>query len=359
MKQILQRWIRRYFSDPQVMILILILAVGFVVVSLFGRMLAPVFVAVILSVLLDGIVNYLDRSGIRRETLVYLVFTLFVVVFTGLLLIVLPLTWRQVGELIRDLPGMAAMIRDMLSDLPRRYPGVITEELIGRVLSILSEEVQGLGGDIIKLSVISARGVVEIIVYLVLVPFLVFFMLKDKRLILDWLSGFIPEEHGLAVLVWDEVYDQFFNYLRGKVLEILFVWAINYAAFAIIGLKYSVILSMFVGIAVLVPYIGAAVMFIPVFLTAFFQWGTGAQTIWTVLAYMVLHALDGNLAAPLLLSRVVRIHPVAIIVAILIFGGLWGFWGLVFAIPLATLMHAVIRAWRDTASPVDGDLRGE
>jgi putative permease len=116
---------------------------------------------------------------------------------------------------------------------------------------------------------------------------------------------------------------------------------------------------MFVGIAVLVPYIGAAVMFIPVFLTAFFQWGTGAQTIWTVLAYMVLHALDGNLAAPLLLSRVVRIHPVAIIVAILIFGGLWGFWGLVFAIPLATLMHAVIRAWRDTASPVDGDLRGE
>ncbi|HPC47111.1 MAG TPA: AI-2E family transporter, partial [Deltaproteobacteria bacterium] len=110
-----------------------------------------------------------------------------------------------------------------------------------------------------------------------------------------------------------------------------------------------VILSLFVGIAVLVPYVGAAVMFIPVTLVAFFQWGFGSHTIWTVIAYIVLHALDGNIVAPLLLSKVVRIHPIGIITAILIFGGLWGFWGLVFAIPLATLIHSVFKAWVKSA----------
>ncbi|HOJ13494.1 MAG TPA: AI-2E family transporter [Deltaproteobacteria bacterium] len=349
MKHVLRRWLRRYFSDPQVLILILILVAGFVVFSLFSRMLAPVLVAVVLSVLLDSLITWLMRFNVRRETLVYLVFLLFVFVFVDLLLIVLPLVWRQVSELIRDLPGMVSTIKATVSTLPQKYPGVITEETVDRALAILSEEIEGIGGGIVKLSVVSAKGVVEIVVYLVLVPFLVFFMLKDKKLILDWLSGFIPEERGLAVLVWDEVYDQFFNYLRGKVLEIMFVWAINYAAFAALGLKYSVILSMLVGLAVLVPYIGAAVMFVPVVLVAFFQWGLGAHTTWTVIAYLALHALDGNLVAPLLLSRVVRIHPVAIIVAILVCGGLWGFWGLVFAIPLATLMHAVLRAWKGTA----------
>jgi len=149
--------------------------------------------------------------------------------------------------------------------------------------------------------------------------------------------------------VGKEVYDQFFNYLRGKILEILFVWLMNYLALAIIGLKYSIIISLFIGLAVLVPYVGAAVMFIPVALLAFFQWGISANLLYTVIAYLILHALDGYLIAPLLLSKVVKIHPVAIIISILVFGGIWGFWGLVFAIPLATLLQAVLKAWIDTA----------
>ncbi len=86
-------------------------------------------------------------------------------------------------------------------------------------------------------------------------------------------------------------------------------------------------------------------MFLPVGLIAFFQWGISPELTKTIIAYAIIQLIDGNILVPLLLSGVVNIHPVAIIVAVLVFGGLWGIWGLFFAIPLATLVHAVIKTW--------------
>jgi putative permease len=100
-----------------------------------------------------------------------------------------------------------------------------------------------------------------------------------------------------------------------------------------------------VGLSVVVPYVGATVVTFPVVLVAWFQWGWGSDFIWVTVAYLVIQALDGNVLVPLLFGEVVNIHPIAIIVAILVFGGLWGFWGVFFAIPLATLVNAVLRAW--------------
>jgi putative permease len=110
------------------------------------------------------------------------------------------------------------------------------------------------------------------------------------------------------------------------------------------------LLSLFVGLSVLVPYIGATVMFLPVGFIAFFQWGLNSDFFYIMIAYSIIQALDGNLLVPLLLSGVVNLHPVAIIVAVLLFGGLWGILGLFFAIPLATLVHAVVKALVNTYS---------
>ena len=78
---------------------------------------------------------------------------------------------------------------------------------------------------------------------------------------------------------------------------------------------------------------------------AFFQWGWGSEFAYLIIAYGIIQALDGNVVVPLLFSEAVNLHPVAIIVAVLLFGGLWGFWGVFFAIPLATLVKAVLHAW--------------
>ena len=351
MRHILRRWLNQYFSNPQVIILIFLLLVVFFLILAFGKMIMPVFVAILIAFLLDGIIEGLKRFHVPRRSAVYLVFLLFLSFLFASLMILLPLISKQIAQFIHELPLMIARVKSELLLLPREYPGIISEERINQLMAFLGSEFNDVGkGYIIKISASSVRGLITILIYLILVPFLVFFFLKDKALIFEWIRLLLPEERGLAIRVWDEVNQQFLNYLRGKILEILIVWAITYLTFSIIGLKFSMIISLLIGIAVLVPYIGATVMFIPVVLMAFFQWGLGASTFYIIIAYAVLHALDGNIIAPLLLSEVVNIHPVAIIIAILIFGGLWGFWGLVFAIPLATLFHAVLKAWISTAS---------
>ena len=104
-------------------------------------------------------------------------------------------------------------------------------------------------------------------------------------------------------------------------------------------------LALTVGLSVLIPYIGAAVVTVPVALVAYFQWGFDSTFVWLIIAYFIIQFLDGNVLVPVLFSDVVNLHPVAIIVAILVFGGLWGFWGVFFAIPLATLVKALINVW--------------
>ena len=105
-------------------------------------------------------------------------------------------------------------------------------------------------------------------------------------------------------------------------------------------------------------------MTIPVALVAIFQWGLEPQTFYLILSYIILQLLDGNVLVPLLFSEAVNLNPVVIILAILVFGGIWGLWGVFFAIPLATFIKAVIVAWpvspiidqaAETAEIVDAD----
>ncbi len=146
--------------------------------------------------------------------------------------------------------------------------------------------------------------------------------------------------------------------MRGKIWELLIVWAITYITFTFLGMDFALLLSLFVGLSVIVPYIGVAVMYLPVALIGFYQWGVSAELAYVLVAYTIIQLFDGNLLAPLLLSEVVDLHPVAIISAVLIFGSIWGLWGMFFAIPLATLVHAVFKAWFRT-HPREPDREAE
>jgi putative permease len=110
-------------------------------------------------------------------------------------------------------------------------------------------------------------------------------------------------------------------------------------------LNYSMLLAVLVGLSVIIPFIGAAVVSVPVAMIAYFQWGWSSEFAYLLLVYGIIQALDGNLLVPLLFSEAVNLHPIAIIMSVLVFGGLWGLWGVFFAIPLATLVKAVLDAW--------------
>jgi len=341
----LLEWKTKYLTDPQVIILGLLLILGFVTILLLGRMLLPVFFGIVIAFLLDSFVSLLLRVHIPRRISVVVVFVVFLVFLVVLLVVFLPLLSDQIRQLFQQLPSMIGGIQKALMLLPERYPDFISEAQIRNIIIFLSSELTSAGQRLLSMSVASVRGVISVIVYLILVPFLVFFFLKDKTAILHWLGGFLPDNRGLATEVWHEVNQQIGNYIRGKIWEIIIIWVVTYITFLALKLEFAMLLALLVGLSVLIPYIGAAVMYLPVALVAYFQWGLSAEFVWALIAYSIIQLLDGNLLAPLLLSGVVNLHPVAIISAVLVFGGLWGFWGLIFAVPLATLVHAVIKAF--------------
>jgi putative permease len=345
MLELFKTWKDRHFSDPQRVILGIMLLVGAGIVYFLGSLLTPVFIAIIIAYLLDGMVALLQRSHIPRMASVAIVFVIFLAGMLVMFLWLIPLTVKQVTQLVQQLPGMVGTIQTRLLALPSTYPELISESQVRQVIDFLNGGITDLGKQMLSISFASVVGLLHMVVYLVLVPFMVFFLLKDKAAILAWGRRFLPDNMDLTESVWKEANDQITNYIRGKVWELLIIWSVSYVVFRFLGLQFSLLISLFVGLSVIIPYIGVTVMGFVMALVAFIQWGWSSHFISAMVAYAVIQILDGNLLAPLLLSGVVNLHPVAIVVAVLLFGGLWGLWGLFFAIPLATLANAVIKAW--------------
>ncbi len=345
MIQFLSNWYRRYFSDPQAVLLAVLLIVGFAIIIFMGHMLAPVLAAIVIAYLLEGIVQQLTRVHIPRMAAVTLVFFLFMAFMLIIILGLLPMVSRQLTELVQQMPAILNDTQQWLLRLPDKYPQLLTEDQIWDFVQVIRSGIAELGQTVVSLSLASIPRLITLLVYLVLVPVLVFFFLKDKKQILGWFTSILPKERPLLEQVWQEMDAQIGNYVRGKFYEILIVGGVTFTVFSLMGLKYAVLLSALVGLSVIIPYIGATVATIPVAIAAYIQWGWSADFGWIIFAYGIIQALDGNLLVPLLFSEAVNLHPVAIILAVLVFGGIWGFWGVFFAIPLATLVNALLSAW--------------
>ncbi len=345
MLEIFQKWYERYFFEEESILLLVLLAVGLVILLTVGDIITPVLAAIVLAYLMQGISSYITGRGLPQWVGVSISFLVFVGLFFGFLFLLLPLVWRQLVSLFGELPRMIEQGRTWLAVLPEQYPEMITQSQISEWVGMAQRELADMGQSIVSLSLASIPTMVLVLIYAILVPLLVFFFLKDRDVILNWLGGFLPHERPLLSRIWVEMNQQMSNYARGKLVEILLVGAVTYVAFAWLDLNYAALLGLVVGVSVIIPYIGATLVTIPVAIIALFQWGLGSEFYTVLVVYLIIQALDGNVLVPLLFSEAVNLHPVAIILAVLFFGGIWGIWGVFFAIPLATLVKAVINAW--------------
>lgn len=369
--EIVWSWFKKKFGDPQILGLIFFLLLIAGVIWAFGNMLLPVLASIVLAYLLEGFVIKLNNKRVPRLLSVIIVFVIFMLLMILVIAGMIPLLSTQAAELGRELPqnlhkmiiNGEAWISSFLAKYPQFYTGgngeaaaevdlKLTAEAISQGIGLsekifssseLKEAVKGL------LSIFSIQSFVAVttaLVYLVIMPIMIFFFLKDKKLIMQWCSiHFLPKDHRLINQIWVEVDVQIGNYVRGKFFEVIIVGATTYVAFVFLGVKFAMLLAVLVGLSVIIPYVGAAIVTFPVIVLGYAQFGWGADFAYVMIAYTVIQALDGNALVPLLFSEVVNIHPIAIIVSILIFGGMWGFWGVFFAIPLATLVQAVMNAW--------------
>ena len=357
MIEVLQAWYRRYFSHEEAVLLVVVFTIAAIVIYLLGKLLAPVFAAIIVAYLMQGMVNMLARRNMPHIVSVTLVYTFFLSLLLLLLFMLLPLAWSQMVTLVNEqVPRIMLEIQELVLKLPERYPDYITQDQVRNGLDQGQTVLAELGQRLLSVSITSLPGIMAVLVFIILVPVLVFFFMKDKDLFIAKFVSILPENKGVLVRVWNEMDEQISNYVRGKALEIFIVGGACYTCFVWSGLKYSELLSVIVGLSVLIPYIGAVVVTIPVVLVAYFQFGLGSDFYQIMLLYAVIQLLDGNVLVPLLFSEAVNLHPVAIIVAVLIFGGLWGLWGVFFAIPLATLVKAIISAWPHTHQAHEGEV---
>ncbi|MDR5904719.1 AI-2E family transporter [Franzmannia qiaohouensis] len=345
MRALFKSWIERYFSDEEAVILLIVLVLGFAVVIWLGRMLAPFLTALVIAFLLQGAVNALTRRRVPHLLAVSVVFLGFIGLLLAIAFILLPLIWNQLVGLVQETPRMFAAGQQLLDNLQERYPQLVTPDQIQNWIGVAGREMTQVGQRALTLSLASLGNVLSLIIYLVLVPILVFFMLKDKDRLVGFTLSLLPQKRSLMTRIWNEMDDQIANYVRGKFIEIIIVGTVAFMTFAYFGLPYSALLAVLVGLSVLVPYIGAAVATLPVAAVAGFHFGMSDQFVYVLIAYGIIQALDGNVLVPILFSEAVNLHPVSIIVAVLFFGGVWGFWGIFFAIPLATLLKALVVAW--------------
>jgi putative permease len=345
MISVLKQWYLRYFTDPQTVIFAFILIFGGLLVVVMNAHLMPILIGIIIAYLFEGLVSRLDRINLNRTVAASFVTLIILGAIVLTLFVLLPLLSRQVSDLFREMPNMFSRGQHLLSGLPEQYPDYLSAQQVGEIFAFIRTELNALGQRVVSVSFDSVVSVITFFVYLILMPLMVFFFLKDKYLILAWLGNFLPEERTLVRRVWTDLDIKIASYVRGKFIEVMVVWGASYIGFSVMGLNYAMLLSLLVGLSVIVPYVGATVVTIPVTLIAFFQWGTGSEFGYLMAVYAVIQILDGNLLVPLLFSEVVNLHPVAIIVAVVFFGSLWGVWGVFFAIPLATLIQAILKAW--------------
>lgn len=345
MKQVLKKWFEQYFSNEEAVLLSIMLVVSFLVLATLGNILGPFIAAVIIAFLLQGLVNNLQKFGFSSLASVFTTYLVFLLAFVSTLIVIIPIIFRQTSLLLRELPTMVAKLKELLTSFPEKLSPYIGPEQLQLILVRGSEELANLAEQLLSFSISSFPNLLGVMIYIVLVPLLVFFMLKDKDELLTMVSDLLPRERKVMTTIWNEMNMQFANYVRGKAIEIVIVGVVSFIAFLILGLQYAALLALLIGLSVLIPYIGATVVTIPVLLVGYFQWGYSTEFFWLVVVYGVIQVLDGNVLVPLLFSEVVNLHPVAIIIAVLLFGGIWGFWGLFFAIPLATLVKAVYNAW--------------
>jgi putative permease len=336
------RTYREVFTDPQILALAGVVVAGAVMVLFFGQQIAPFGIAFVLAYWLDGGVFFLRRRGLSRPIAVPIVFTLFLAGYVAVVVGPLQRLIQRSIELASLLDptstDLVSLVEHVLQPVLVLIPQPQQSQLVEYVIVQITELVEASLRELVA----SIPQFTNWLIYLLLIPLLVFFFLMDKRKLIEGLTSILPRNRQLVVKIWDEMENKMGNYIRGKIWEILIVSVATWLALELLQYRNPVVLGLLSGISVVVPYVGAIAVAVPLFVVGYLQWGMTWDLGWAMIAYAAIQFVDGNVLVPLLFSEAVQLHPVVILFAVILFGSIWGVWGMFFAIPLATFVKSLV-----------------
>ena len=231
------------------------------------------------------------------------------------------------------------------SKLPESYQNIVTIDQLKSVVDYLEEGFKNLITPAIKqIAPLFMNTMSFITVYVIIVPIFSFFMLKDKDRLLGIIGHYCSAYEEVANF-WKEINRLITQYFIGNIIHIAIVAVINGMFLWIMDLNYALLLGIGVGLSVLVPYVGMVIITVPIVAVGIMQFGLSGDLAILLTIYAVIQLVDAYVITPMLFSETLNMDAFSILVSVFVFGGIWGFWGIVLAIPLAIFVKTVVTMW--------------
>ncbi|SLN47435.1 AI-2E family transporter [Roseisalinus antarcticus] len=308
-----------------------------------GDVLTPFVLGGAFAYILDPVADRLERLGLSRTLSVAAIGLVALMLFVLMALLVVPLMIQQAAQFVNTVPELFGQLRDWLAT---RFPDVMTEgSTIRTQLQTIGEALQSSGGKLLNSALSSALGVINILFLLFIVPVVTFYLLLDWDRMVAKVDDLLPRDHAPTIrLIASDIDATLSSFIRGQGL----VMAIQGTFYAIglmaVGLQFGLFVGALSGLISFIPYVGAIVGgSLAVGLALFQFWGDWWMVVAVAAIFFGGQFLEGNILTPKLVGDSVGLHPVWLILALSVFGTLFGFIGLLLAVPVSAALGVVAR----------------
>lgn len=314
-----------------------------------GPVLLPFIVGGAIAYILDPLADRLERLGLPRAAATAVITLVGVLALAVAVVLVIPTLIRQATALVQAAPDYFDALRDWLTF---RFPDLMEEDgLIRRGISDLGETVRARGGELAQQLVAGVFGVVNALVFVVVVPVVAFYLLLDWDNMVARIDDLLPREHaGTVRRLALEIDRTLASFVRGQLTVCLVLGTFYSVALVAVGLQFGLVVGAVAGLITFIPYVGALVGGALAIGLALFQfWGdAGGETDWLRIGlvagiFVLGQFLEGNVLTPKLVGESVGLHPVWLLLALSAFGSIYGFVGMLVAVPVAAALGVVAR----------------
>jgi len=308
-----------------------------------GSVILPFLVGGAIAYFLDPVADRLERMGLSRvlATVIIFVFLLGVVILS--LLVIIPLLIQQTNDLIQAAPELFNQLRNWLTE---RFPQVMDEgSPLRQSLVSIGETIQARGGELLQQLLTSAAGVVNVLVFLVVVPVVAFYMLLDWDRLIARIDELLPRDHADTIrMLAGQIDRTLASFIRGQGTVCLILGTFYAVALMVVGLQFGLVVGLVAGLLTFIPYVGALVGgALSVGLALFQFWGDWWVIVAVAAIFQAGQMVEGNILTPKLVGSSVGLHPVWLIFALSAFGTLFGFVGMLVAVPIAAAIGVLVR----------------
>ncbi|MDQ6868041.1 MAG: AI-2E family transporter [Pseudomonadota bacterium] len=325
---------------------------------LFSGVLLPFAAAVALGYLLNPVVDHLERLGLNRLGATLLIMACFVLVFALISVLLGPVLWRQTVSFIEALPAYAVKLEALISAetarLSRDYGSGLMDKLglgnkeggeLASATNDLVTQAAQWAASFLKSLLTGGAALISLISLLVVTPVVAFYMLLDWHKMIATIDGLVPLRHReTARALAREIDTALAGFLRGQSLVCLFLGAWYGIGLSLIGLNFGLLIGITAGILSFIPYVGSLTALVLSSAVAIVQdWPQWKLFAMSLGVFLIGQFLEGNILSPKLVGESVGLHPVWLIFALLAFGSLFGFTGLITAVPFAAAAGVILR----------------